>query len=195
MEIMKKSERNEDAVSPVIGVMLMLVVTVIIAAIVSGFAGGMSDNQNMAPTAAIQCSITKTDADNAVLTLKHMSGDSLDTGDLRFYIDYFDSSDNPVQKRTQGVSTAGFTNSQGDSVSATVPYLTDVKVGDVGDSEVNFGQFLWNPGQILTTGNAEGFHAVTDLYPADIEIGDIICIRLVDTNSQKTVFDKDVRVQ
>ncbi|WP_165076973.1 type IV pilin [Methanogenium sp. MK-MG] len=187
--------KNEDAVSPVIGVMLMLVVTVIIAAIVSGFAGGMSDNQDTAPTAAIQCSITKTDADNAVLTLKHTSGDSLNTRDLRFYIDYFDSSGNPVQKRTQGASVSGFADSEGNTVSATVPYLTDVKVGDVGDSEVNFGQFLWNPGQILTTGNAAGFTAVTGLDPVNIDIGDIISIRLVDTKSQKTVFDKDVRVQ
>jgi len=37
----KRMERTDDAVSPVIGVMLMLVVTVIIAAVVSGFAGDM----------------------------------------------------------------------------------------------------------------------------------------------------------
>lgn len=35
-------ERKEDAVSPVVGVMLMLVVTIIIAAVVSGFAGGLA---------------------------------------------------------------------------------------------------------------------------------------------------------
>ena len=33
---------KEDAVSPVVGVMLMLVVTIIIAAVVSGFAGGLA---------------------------------------------------------------------------------------------------------------------------------------------------------
>jgi len=32
--------RKDDAVSPVVGVMLMLVVTIIIAAVVSAFAGG-----------------------------------------------------------------------------------------------------------------------------------------------------------
>jgi FlaG/FlaF family flagellin (archaellin) len=35
-------EGKEDAVSPVVGVMLMLVVTIIIAAVVSGFAGGLA---------------------------------------------------------------------------------------------------------------------------------------------------------
>ncbi|MGC9436230.1 MAG: type IV pilin N-terminal domain-containing protein, partial [Methanomicrobiales archaeon] len=41
----------DDAVSPVIGVMLMLVVTIIIAAVVSAFAGGMADTGKKAPTA------------------------------------------------------------------------------------------------------------------------------------------------
>ena len=40
---------NESAVSPVIGVMLMLVVTIIIAAVVSAFAGGMTDTETNAP--------------------------------------------------------------------------------------------------------------------------------------------------
>ncbi len=192
---MKKLVMNEDAVSPVIGVMLMIVVTVIIAAIVSGFAGGMGDNQDAAPTASIQCSIVKSDADTAVLTLKHMSGDSINTADLRFYVNYLDSSGNPAQKRTQGASVSGFTNSQGASVSATVPYLTDVKVGDVGDDVTNYGSFVWKPGQVITTGNAAGFKAITGLDASGVKIGDIINIRLVDTNSQKAIFDRDVRVQ
>ena len=192
---MKKIIKNEDAVSPVIGVMLMIVVTVIIAAVVSGFAGGMTDSQEAAPTAAIQCSIVKEDADNVVMTLKHMSGDSLKTSDLRFYVSYIDSTGVPTQKRTQGVSVSGFTDSEGNTVSAKVPYLTDVKVGDVGSDETNYGNFIWNPGQIITTGNGDGFQAITGLDPANVNIGDIISIRLVDTNSQNTVFDKDVRVQ
>ncbi|WFN37308.1 type IV pilin N-terminal domain-containing protein [Methanomicrobium antiquum] len=44
---------NNEAVSPVVGVMLMLVVTIIIAAVVSGFAGGLAGNQKMAPQVTI----------------------------------------------------------------------------------------------------------------------------------------------
>lgn len=39
---MKHQERNEDAASPVVGVMLMLVVTVVIAAVITAFATGMA---------------------------------------------------------------------------------------------------------------------------------------------------------
>ena len=192
---MRKMRKNEDAVSPVIGVMLMIVVTVVIAAIVSGFAGGMSSSQDAAPTAALQCSIVKENADNTVMTFKHVSGDSLKTADLRFYVSYINSAGTPVQKRTQGASVSGFINSQGNLVSAKVPYLTDVKVGDVGDDATNYGNFIWNPGQIITTGNAKGFKAITDLDASSVKIGDIINIKIVDTSSQKAVFDRDVRVQ
>jgi hypothetical protein len=44
---------HDSAVSPVVGVMLMLVVTIIIAAVVSAFAGGLSGSQSKTPQANI----------------------------------------------------------------------------------------------------------------------------------------------
>ena len=50
---MKYTFNKNEAVSPVVGVMLMLVVTIIIAAVVSGFAGGLAGGTEAAPQAAI----------------------------------------------------------------------------------------------------------------------------------------------
>jgi FlaG/FlaF family flagellin (archaellin) len=51
--------KNADsAVSPVVGVMLMLVVTIIIAAVVSAFAGGLGSTQQKAPTASMEFRIS-----------------------------------------------------------------------------------------------------------------------------------------
>lgn len=55
-------KRNDDAVSPVIGVMLMLVVTIIIAAVVSTFAGGLVDSQESAPAINLDVSIKNSGA-------------------------------------------------------------------------------------------------------------------------------------
>ena len=44
---------EDSAVSPVIGVMLMLVVTIIIAAVVSAFAGGLASDTSKAPQATL----------------------------------------------------------------------------------------------------------------------------------------------
>lgn len=46
---------GEDAVSPVIGVMLMLVVTIIIAAVVSSFAGGLANEESKTPQVILIC--------------------------------------------------------------------------------------------------------------------------------------------
>lgn len=46
--------KNDAAVSPVVGVMLMLVVTIIIAAVVSAFAGGVAGDQHKTPQATIK---------------------------------------------------------------------------------------------------------------------------------------------
>jgi len=45
---------NSSAVSPVVGVMLMLVVTIIIAAVVSAFAGGMGSEQHKTPQVSLK---------------------------------------------------------------------------------------------------------------------------------------------
>ena len=50
--------RNEDAVSPVIGVMLMIVVTVVIAAVVSAYASDMSGGQSAAAMSCLHSNIT-----------------------------------------------------------------------------------------------------------------------------------------
>ncbi|MHC1588879.1 MAG: type IV pilin [Methermicoccaceae archaeon] len=54
--------KDERAVSPVIGVMLMVVVTIILAAVVSGFAGGLATDQTKAP----QTSLTTTLVINSI---------------------------------------------------------------------------------------------------------------------------------
>jgi FlaG/FlaF family flagellin (archaellin) len=52
---------SDQAVSPVVGVMLMLVVVIIIAAVVSGFAGGMiGTNNQKAPTLSMDVKIINT---------------------------------------------------------------------------------------------------------------------------------------
>lgn len=60
--ITRKPERPEDAVSPVVGVMLLLVVTVIIAAVVATFASGLVSTQQAAPTVAADVKILSVDS-------------------------------------------------------------------------------------------------------------------------------------
>ena len=78
MKIMNLKERKEDAVSPVIGVMLMLVVTIVIAAVVAAFAGGLGSDVEMAPTAALDIDAHA----NGKLKITSLSGEALTTKEI-----------------------------------------------------------------------------------------------------------------
>lgn len=80
--MMHKRTYNDRAVSPVVGVMLMLVVVIIIAAIVSGFAGGMVSGQKKVPQATIQATFSQSNG----MTITHAGGDVLPTAGLIFTV-------------------------------------------------------------------------------------------------------------
>ncbi len=72
--MMKQSKaRREDAVSPVVGVMLMLVVTIIIAALVSAFAGSFANSQEKPPQLSLKGTYSQTDG----MTITHAGGDPI----------------------------------------------------------------------------------------------------------------------
>jgi len=89
---MKGEYMNEDAVSPVIGVMLMIVVTVIIAAVVSAFAGGMSASENKVPNAAFTVHTDTTDKENGTIAFHHRGGDELMLDEILIQLEYKDKS-------------------------------------------------------------------------------------------------------
>lgn len=71
---------SDRGVSPVVGVMLMLVVTIIIAAVVSAFAGGMAEGTDATPQATV--AFTYNLADN-VTYFENKGGDSVVLSDLK----------------------------------------------------------------------------------------------------------------
>lgn len=101
---------NETAVSPVVGVMLMLVVVIIIAAIVSGFAGSVVSGQKKLPQASIQGKFSVSNG----MQISHAGGDPIALNDVNFVI-----RDNPVfgpgveQTTTQMLNKNNITNAQG----------------------------------------------------------------------------------
>lgn len=71
---------NQSAVSPVIAIMLMLVVTIVIAAVVSAFAGGSLGSQTKAPQATIRATFSQSDG----MQIIHTGGDAIPASTLLF---------------------------------------------------------------------------------------------------------------
>lgn len=77
---------RDAAVSPVVGVMLMLVVTVIIAAVVSSFASGMADDEAKAPDAQIGFVGPVLTTGFQGLEFEHLGGEPVDMRDLQIQL-------------------------------------------------------------------------------------------------------------
>ena len=97
---------SRRAVAPVVGVVLVVAVTVVLAAIVGAFVVGIGDSGN-APEAAITA-----DRDGNELMLTHHSGDPLDVTELtvRIFVD-----GDPLEKQPDVpfTGTSGFRGSPG----------------------------------------------------------------------------------
>ena len=81
------SKKSDDAISPVIGVMLMLVVTVVIAAAVTIFATGVVGETEVAPVAVLDVEILSSvealeGMKGPELFITHLSGEAVDTKDI-----------------------------------------------------------------------------------------------------------------
>jgi flagellin-like protein len=113
----RKLLNDDDAVSPVIGVILMVAITVILAAVIASFVLGLGDQNNPAPTADFEFDY---DSDEDIVTVTHGNGDELEASNIYIRGQSLDSS-------TFGSSDNSFAN------------LKDVTGTSSGDTYTNTG--------------------------------------------------------
>jgi len=101
MTRMVRTNKKDDAVSPVVGVMLMLVVTIVIAAVVTLFATGLTTSAEAAPVAVLQGN-----ASAEKVTFTHMGGDELDVAKMKIMVNGAEAVDSSAMT---GVLFAGET--------------------------------------------------------------------------------------
>jgi flagellin-like protein len=109
-------QNSDNAVSPVVGVMLMLVVTIIIAAVVSAFAGGAVSGQAKTPQATIQAKYSQLTG----LQISHAGGDPIPWSQMQILV-INDATFGPGLAQTSAnvLNLANFTDSNGNPASLT----------------------------------------------------------------------------
>ena len=157
---MKQQERKEDAASPVIGVMLMLVVTVVIAAVITGFATDMAgDSTSTTPMALLETDNLIINSGSCLETfdIVHKGGDEMvleniqvtleAVGGKQYGIILVRNGDNPNHMKVLG---SGDTVSTGDRIRVQVQGAD----GDVGpnDDFVKGTSAKWIVYDVRTTG-------------------------------------------
>ena len=89
------TDDSDRAVSPVIGVILMVAITVILAAVIGSFVLGIGGDINETPQAQLSVEATVNSSDQLNVTITHDGGDSLPGDDLRVIVEnstYFEQS-------------------------------------------------------------------------------------------------------
>lgn len=214
-------EDPDTAVSPVVGVMLMLAITVMIAAIVSAAAGGLSGTEKKAPSAILDVAIyaSKDYGGYSIpsMTIKHFSGNVLPTKDLQIILYYRTPSGMTVKGNLSGqyaVSGDSAWSSYTSDQYAGVLFINDenrfgsdtLQNSDKGNANW-FGNAsaTFRPGDILVTpaqycgpagphntGMEYLFPGVDLDNPDEFPAGSVVTVKIIHVPSGQIIHDKDV---
>lgn len=215
---------NEEGVSPVVGVMLMLVVTIIIAAVVSAFATGIASTETKAPQLTLNTKITNTGYGSGSYVQMSVTGVSepIPTKDLTLKFSWrkgtaSNSSTITGQSSTPNAQFNGSTfnapigfgpgveNWETDSYSVTQHYGnftlnagTSMKAAAYGSSIYGgYGvvtQYEYSSGTGYTVGQVDCISALLGTNWNLLRLGDVVCVKILHNPSGKIIYNEKVVV-
>ncbi|QLC50616.1 type IV pilin N-terminal domain-containing protein [Methanolobus zinderi] len=155
--------KEEDAVSPVIGVILMVAITVILAAVIAAFVFGMGPPEQ-APQASLRASgDTSSNSSLNIVKLEHRGGDAITLTDAK-------------TKITVGGTKGEFTLSDTTFEAGETVYIIK------NASTYNVGSSLDDANTTLYPGTSETIATS----------GDTVNVKLIDVSSQQMIADMKV---
>lgn len=205
--IQRNYHYSEEAVSPVIGILLMIVVTVIIAAVVSGFAGSLVQGQAKVPQAQISGKFSIADG----FTIKHNGGDPLTTSKINVLIRDSDQFGPGLEQSTTNIiQKTNITDSTGTKFWAYPDGSTDITSLNPGDtaliSAVNCTANLLQPANAPSpwVAQADGYTYAPQsndksaffktCFRNNNNIGKTFLLEIVDTTSGKMIAQANVPI-
>lgn len=215
---------TDTGVSPVVGVMLMLAITVMIAAIVSAAAGGLSSTEKKAPAAILDVTIYAQKEYGSCripsLVIRHVSGNVLPTKDLQIITYYRTPSGKVIKGNISGQYSVNGDDDWSGSGFTAGTYCGVLFIGDTnrdgadttlqdspGGNANWFGNFSasFRPGDILVT--PAQFCRSSDQhnpgmeflfpgvkFPEEFPAGSVVTVKIIHTPSGQMIFDKEVVV-
>ncbi|MFB6074295.1 MAG: type IV pilin [Haloarculaceae archaeon] len=133
---------DDDAVSPVIGVILMVAITVILAAVIASFVLGLGDQATQGqPTASFDFNYQESSGSNAgVLTISHSGGDTIEAQALYVRGDSITSAPSGMSADLSSAGSWSSTSQYGDTSEITSGKSIDVGVNS--DYQIDV---VWEP--------------------------------------------------
>lgn len=171
------SPPKEQAVSPVIGIMLMLIITVILAAIISGYVGGMSETKSKPPQLVLQTDAWKSSSNLINVSMSVISaGDGIPTRDLKIITSW-----KSVSNSGGNITIPGSLYPQGRIPSKNgLPEIED------------FGNYTLFGGTNMFINTSAGDQVFFGTSPDNIDKDTILTIKIVHVPSQATIYSQEL---
>lgn len=201
--------RDSRGVSPVIGVVLLVAITVLLAATVGVFATSFSDSQSEPQYSSVTIeSVEKSDGDDieipmpaedlcefyhVAIRMEHQGGNSFDSGELEYLIEVSGDDGTTLSGRfNESVANPGVTARAGDEIVIGLDSDTSKANCDDSKSTVLFdGDLAWNPDEAGQVGDLYDIHD-TFLEPETEELT-TIRVRIVHLPSETILVDETER--
>lgn len=140
---------NDDAISPVIGVMLMLVITIIIAAVVAAFATGLMSDADVAPNAVLDVSLDSCYGSYPMFSIDYVTGDAeLDTSKMSIDFTWTCPSCGYTTSHHYAADLENHQTCSGAYAALVYPQTEPLWSSD---SSLWFGKHIFKPGQTMIT--------------------------------------------
>jgi len=169
----KVFRESEKAVSPVIGVILMVAITVILAAVIASFVFGLGAKApKSAPQAQLSLSdhtgsLTTASTTESVLTISHQGGDALTCENTKILIFY--QNDTAITTLTYNTTAHSFSTSSSANTLTSSTTLSDDR---------------FDPGDVI----------VISEDSKNMPTGTILKVKVIDTISNQPILDGQVQV-
>jgi len=127
MKYFRKFLRDQRGVSPVIGVILMVAITVVMGAVVAGFAYGYLGNTPKAPNVAL--SVIDDPTDQVSLLVKHSGGENIGAAEWKCSVTAGKESSADFTTQTETGALAISTGTTIDVLHTTLTVPVDIAAG------------------------------------------------------------------
>jgi len=196
MHYLKRLSRKngDEAVSPVVGVMLMLVVTIIIAAVVSGYAGGLvGGNNQKTPTLTMDMKISTTGASPGFSATVTGASQPIRTQDLKIVTSW------SKLTSSYGYLTGGNTTMAGSGVTAPWGFGPGVSgpqnlVNAFNNPNATFGNYTLLSGTGLVASSPADITSVLGSGWQNLSTGDVVTVNIVHIPTGKVLFGTQIAV-
>jgi Uncharacterized protein conserved in archaea len=222
--MMNMKERKESAVSPVVGVMLMLVVTIIIAGVVAAFAGGLVTTEKATPTLVASTEIWSGESYNYyafgrfAMTIESVS-EPINTADVKLVTSWKHTKSDGTVANGGNTTIAGTKNTKYSSYEYNAPTGFGTGVSGNQMTSGNYGTNQWFGNYNLVAGTSmaangagssteapgSSYEAHTagdamdailgDNWSDNLKKGDTVSVKLIYLPSNAVIYDEEVIVK